>query len=90
MVSPIRGYDRVENFDTFNVGSGFVRVFWTPWMRGTDRGERGLATGPHFVEIGRVDTAMGMYLTCRGGRGPFLLYKCSSEAGGGGVEWACG
>ena len=59
-------------------------------MRGMGRGGRGLSTGPLFVEIGRVDTVMGTYLPCRGrgGRGgPFLPYKCSSEAARD-VEWA--
>lgn len=62
---------------------GDVWVFWTPWMRGMGRGGRGLSTGPRFVEIGRVDTIMGTSLAGQGGHGPFLRYKCSSEAGQG-------
>ena len=49
-----------------------------------DRGERGIAAGPLFVEIGRVGIVMGTPPLQGWSRSILLLYnKCSSEAGRG-------
>lgn len=73
MVSPIRGYDRVENFDTFNVGSGFVRVFWTPWMRERIEESEGLL----LVHISSKSVEL------------ILLWVCTSLAGVVAVHFCC-